>query len=153
VVQFHPGPPAAIVAPPHERRRLFVIGYPHRSVIASLSAVIALAFAGSAAASHDQFATFFTKFSFGPSSREAKGKIGSSTSKCVKGRKVKLIRQHNGNKKTLGADKANRKGHFDIRLSSGRVKNGKYYAKATKKSFDNGKKTCLSATSGSVGIS
>jgi hypothetical protein len=130
-----------------------VLGYPHRSVLASLAAVTALAFAGSAAASQNRFATFFTKFSFGPSSREAKGKIGSSTSKCVKGRKVKLIRQHNGNKTTLGADDANSKGHFDIKLSSGKVKNGKYYAKAPKKSFDNGKKTCLSATSGSVGIS
>jgi hypothetical protein len=128
-----------------------MIGY--RSLIASLAAVTALAFAGSAAASQNRFATFFTKFSFSPSSREAKGKIGSSTRKCVKGRKVKLIRKHNGNKKTLGADRANRHGKFDIKLSNRKVKNGKYYAKAPKKSFDNGKKTCLSATSGSVGIS
>jgi hypothetical protein len=151
-VQFHPGPPAAIVAHAHERRRLVVIGYPHRRLIASLAAVTALAFGGSAAASQTQFGTFFTKFVFGPSSREAKGTIESSKSKCFKARKVKLIRQHNGNKKTLGADNTNSDGKFDIELS-GKVKNGKYYAKATKKSFDNGKKTCLSATSGSVKIS
>jgi hypothetical protein len=130
-----------------------VIGYPHRSLIASLAAVTALAFAGSAAASQTQFATFFTKFNLAPSSHEAKGRIGSSKGKCVKGRKVKLIRQHHGNKTTLGADHANRKGHFDIRFSGGKVKNGKYYAKAPKKNFDNGTKTCLSATSGSVRIS
>ena len=99
--------------------------------------------------------TFFTKFKLerNSSSSEFKGKIDSSKSKCVKGRKVKLIRKHNGNKKTLGDDKTNSKGKFNIKLSTGNPKNGKYYAKAKKKKFDSDQKICLSETSGSVKIS
>jgi 5-hydroxyisourate hydrolase-like protein (transthyretin family) len=126
------------------------------SLTTSLALVTALALAGSAAAvSQTQFPTFFTKFKYekSSSSREFKGTIDSSKSTCVKGRKVKLIRKHNGNKKTLGADKTNSDGKFDIKLSNGQAKNGKYYAKATAKDFASGKKTCLSATSGSIKIS
>lgn len=126
-------------------------------LIPTLVAVAAFALAGSiAAASQTQFATFFTKFKVERTSsgkREFKGTIDSSKGKCVKGRKVKLIRQHNGNKTTLASDDANSNGNFDMKLSNGKVKNGKYYAKVKKKGFDNGTKTCLSATSGSIKIS
>ena len=114
-----------------------------------------LAIGASAAVAQTQFPTFFTKFKLerNSSSSEFKGKIDSSKSKCVKGRKVKLIRKHNGNKKTLGDDKTNSKGKFNIKLSTGNPKNGKYYAKAKKKTFESGQKTCLSETSGSIKIS
>ena len=111
-----------------------------------------LAIGASAAVRKSQFPTFFTKFKLerNSSSSEFKGKIDSSKSKCVKGRKVKLIRKHNGNKKTLGDDKTNSKGKFNIKLSTGNPKNGKYYAKAKKKKFDSDQKICLSETSGSI---
>jgi hypothetical protein len=114
-----------------------------------------LAIAASAAVAQSQFPTVFTKFKLerSSSSSEFKGKIDSSKSKCVKGRKVKLIRKHNGNKKTLGDDKTNSKGKFDIKLSTGNPKNGQYYAKAKKKEFDNGQKICLSVTSRTIKIS
>ncbi len=114
-----------------------------------------LAIGASAAVAQSQFPTFFTKFKLerNSSSSEFKGKIDSSKSKCVKGRKVKLIRKHNGNKKTLGDDKTNSKGKFNIKLSTGNPKNGKYYAKAKKKKFDSDQKICLSETSGSIKIS
>jgi hypothetical protein len=132
-----------------------VVGLRRYPIFASLS--IAFALVGMAAASSQtQFRTFFTSFKYERTSngkREFKGTIDSQKSKCVKGRKVKVIRQHNGNKATLGSDDANSNGHFDVKLPSSKVKNGKYYAKVKKKSFDNGKKTCLSATSGSIKIS
>jgi hypothetical protein len=112
--------------------------------------------AGAAAGAQTQFPTVFTQFKYERESsgkREFKGTIDSQKSKCVNGRKVKLIRQHNGNKSTLGSDDANSDGHFDIKLGSGKVKDGKYYAKVKKKGFDNGQKTCLSATSSSIKIS
>jgi hypothetical protein len=114
-----------------------------------------LVITASAAAAQTQFPTFFTKFKLerSSSSSEFKGAIDSSKSKCVNGRKVKLIRKHNGNKKTLGDDKTNSDGKFDIKLSTGNPKNGKYYAKATQKKFDNDQKVCLSVTSGSIKIS
>ena len=133
-----------------------MIGLRHRLIAISVS-VTALAFAvGATASSQTQFGTHFTKFKLERTSsgkREFKGTIASSKSKCVKGRKVKLIRKHNDNKKTLGSDGTNSDGKFDIKLGSGKLKNGKYYAKVKKKNFDNGKKTCLSATSGSIKIS
>jgi 5-hydroxyisourate hydrolase-like protein (transthyretin family) len=115
-----------------------------------------LAIAASAyAVTQTNFPTVFKKFEFekSSSSSDFKGKIDSQKGKCVKGRSVKLIRQHNGNKKSLGSDKTNGKGKFDIKLSTGHPKNGKYYAKAKKKDFDSGQKTCLSATSPAVKIS
>ena len=66
---------------------------------------------------------------------------------------MKLIRQHNGNKKTLGHDKTNGDGRFDIKLASGGLNDGKYYAKVKQKLFDSKQKTCLSVTSGSIKVS
>lgn len=114
-----------------------------------------VAIPATAVAAQTQFPTFFTKFKLerSSSSSEFKGQIDSSKSKCVKGRKIKLIRKHNGNTKTLGDDKTNSKGKFDVKLSTGKPNNGKYYAKAKKKKFDNDEKTCLSVTSGTIKIS
>lgn len=123
--------------------------------IAISASIAVLAFAASAAAGQSQYATFFTKFKLerSSSSSEFKGTIASSKGKCVKGRKVKLLRKHNGNTKKLGGDKTDSDGKFKIKLSSGKPKNGKYYAKAKKKSFDNDKKLCLAVTSGSIKVS
>lgn len=114
-----------------------------------------LVIGASAAIAQTQFPTHFTKFKLelNSSSSEFKGKIDSSKSKCVKGRKVKLIRKHNGNKKTLGDGKTNKKGKFDIKLSTGHPKNGQYYARVKKKKFDNGEKICLSVNSRTIKIS
>src|SRR6266480_5652615 len=98
-----------------------------RAAIAICAAIGIVAVPASAAAGQTQFATFFTKFKLerSSSSSEFKGTIDSSKGKCVKGRKIKLIRKHNGNKKTLGNDKTNSEGKFDIKLSTGNLKNGK----------------------------
>jgi hypothetical protein len=127
-----------------------------RLIAVSVSVAAFALGAGTAAGAQTEFHTFFTKFKYERESsgkREFKGTIDSPKSKCVNGRKVKLIRQHNGNKTKLGSDDANSDGHFDIKLSSGKVKDGKYYAKVKKKGFDSGTKTCLSAISGSIKIS
>ena len=126
-----------------------------RLLVAVGVATASLAIPAGAAAGQTQFATFFTRFKLerSSSSSEFKGTIDSSKGKCVKGRKVKLLRKHNGNTKTLGHDKTNGDGKFEIKLSTGRPSNGKYYSKVKKKQFDNGKKTCLSVTSGSIKVS
>jgi 5-hydroxyisourate hydrolase-like protein (transthyretin family) len=129
--------------------------WPEVKLRIALLVVGILAIGATAAVAQTQFPTHFTKFKLerNSSSTEFKGKIDSSKSKCVKGRKVKLIRKHNGNKKTLGDDKTNKKGKFDIKLSTGHPKNGKYYARVKKKKFDNDEKVCLSVNSGYIKIS
>ena len=70
----------------------------------------------------------------------------------MNGRQVKLFRKHNGSKKKLGSDKTNSKGKFSIG-TSGKVKDGSYYSKVSKKDFDSGKKVCEDVTSGKIKIS
>ncbi len=117
--------------------------------------VAALAVPAIASASTTQYPTFFTSFKLKSTSstRTFKGVIDSTKGKCVKKRKVKLIRTHNGNQHNLGTDKTGNGGKFAIEVPRSQVKNGKYFAKVKKLKFDSGKKVCKSRESGSIKIS
>jgi hypothetical protein len=130
----------------------------HRSntklVAAALAAALLALVATSAWAATTKYPTIFTEFKLQTSSSggKFKGQIDSTKSKCISKRQVKLFRKHNGNKKKLGGDKTNGKGKFSIGIS-GKLKNGSYYAKVSKKDFDSGKKICEDVTSGKIKIS
>jgi len=81
------------------------------------------------------------------------GKLSSQKGKCIKGRKVKLIRKHSGSKVKLGTDKSNNDGKWKIKIPRDQLKNGKYDANVKKKKFDNGQKVCLSVTSPTIKVS
>jgi 5-hydroxyisourate hydrolase-like protein (transthyretin family) len=120
-----------------------------RWIVAMLAAGLLAAGVGEAYAGTTKYPTSFVQFTLTQSSGTFSGKI-VSTSKCTKGRTVKLIRQHSGNQQTLGKDGTNSDGKFSISLSSGQVKKGTYYAKAKSKTYDNGQKVCQSAQSGTI---
>ena len=126
-----------------------------RYLAAVLAAAALAASVGGAYASTLKHPTRFVQFKLQTSSgnRTFSGQIDSSTSNCVKGRTVKLIRKSNGNQKTLGKDNTSSKGKFSIALSSGQVKNGSYYAKVGTKKYDNDQKECESAQSGTIKVS
>ena len=124
-------------------------------LIAALAALALLATAATAAlAATTKYPTVYTAFKLKTSSSggKFKGQIDSTKGKCVNERQVKLFRKHNGNKKKLGSDKTNSKGKFSIGIS-GKIKNGSYYSKVSKKKFDNGKKVCEDRTSPKIKIS
>jgi hypothetical protein len=128
-----------------------------RRIVAVLAAAVLAASVGGAYASTTTYKTRFVQFKLQTSSgkRTFSGQIDSSSSSstCVKGRSVSVIRKSNGNKQTLGKDKTSSKGKFSIALSSGQVKNGSYYAKVGSKKYDSGKKECGSAQSGTIKVS
>jgi hypothetical protein len=126
----------------------------NRWMVALLAAVVT-AGVGQAFASTTTYKTRFVQFKLEKSSgkRTFSGQIDSSSSSCLKGRTVKVIRKHNGETDTLGKDSTGSKGKFSISLSSGQVKNGSYYAKVGSKKFDNGKKECGSAQSATIKVS
>ena len=131
------------------------LGHPNTKLIAALAAVALLALVATTAwAATTKYPTIFTEFKLKTSSSggKFKGQIDSTKSKCVNGRQVKLFRKHNGNQKKLGSDKTDSKGKFSIDIS-GKLKNGSYYSKVSKKDFDNGKKVCEDVTSGKIKIS
>jgi hypothetical protein len=117
-------------------------------------ALVALT-AGASAASTTNYATVFTSFKLKKDSSGGtfKGYIDSPKGKCVKSRTIKLIRKHNGNKDTQGSDKTGNGGKFAIELPKSQIKNGTYYAKAKKKTFDSGQKVCTAHESFSIKIS
>jgi len=128
---------------------------PHTKLIAAVAAIALLAMVASAAlAATTKYPTVYTAFKLKTSSSGGtfKGQIGSTKGKCVNKRQVKLFRKHNGNKKKLGGDKTNSKGKFSIAIS-GKLKNGSYYSKVSKKKFDNGKKVCEDRTSPKIKVS
>ena len=124
-----------------------------RWIVAMLVAGLLATGVGEAYASTINYPTGFVRFALTQSSGKFSGKIVSGTSKCTKGRTVKLIREHSGNKQTLGKDGTNSDGKFSISLSSGQIKNGTYYAKAKSKTYDNGQKVCQSGRSGTITFS
>jgi hypothetical protein len=128
---------------------------PNTKLIALAAAVALLAIVASTAlAATTKYPTIFTEFKLKASSSQGKfkGQIDSTKGKCVNGRQVKLFRKHNGSKKKLGSDKTDGKGKFSIGIS-GKLKDGSYYSKVSKKDFDNGKKVCEDVTSGKIKIS
>ncbi len=133
-----------------------------RLIVAALAGVLVTAALGAGIASAGgpaiEYVTGFDSFKVSVSTKngvKASGKVDSTESECVGGRKVKLIRKRNGKKKTLGSDKTNDKGKFKIHSSS--AKNGKYWGVITKKSLspaDTGQdRVCIKETSGSVKVS
>ena len=127
---------------------------PNTKLIAALAAVAVLAMVATTAWAATKYPTVFTEFKLETSSSggKFKGQIDSTKGKCVNKRQVKLFRKHNGKKKKLGSDKTNSKGKFSIDIS-GKLKDGSYYSKVSKKDFDNGKKVCEDVTSGKIKIS
>ena len=128
-----------------------------KRIAAVLAVALLAASVGGAYASTTTYKTRFVQFKLQTSSgkRTFSGQIDSSSSSstCVKGRSVSVIRKSNGNKQTLGKDKTSSKGKFSISLSSGQVKNGTYYAKAKTKKYDSDQKVCKSAQSGTIKVS
>jgi hypothetical protein len=108
-------------------------------IVAAL--VMGLATAG-AHAGQGASPTFFTNFE--RESGKFWGKIDSAKGKCVKGRKIILIRKRNGEKKSVGSDKTNDNGKFSI--EDGGANAGSYFAKA------DGTGDCQAAKSVSVSI-
>jgi 5-hydroxyisourate hydrolase-like protein (transthyretin family) len=119
-----------------------------RWIVVMLAAGLLAAGVGEAYAGTTKYPTRFVQSTL--SSGKFSGKIDSTTGKCTKGRTVKLIREHSGNKQTLGKDATNSDGKFSISLPGGQVKKGTYYAKAKSKTYDNGQKVCQSARSGTI---
>ena len=130
---------------------------PLRATLAALAVGALAAPAALAGLQQEQFPTQFTKYEYKVSNGEAtfKGKIDSADSGCVKGRKVKLIRKHNGNEKKLGDDKADSKGKFSIDGGSFPPKDGKYYAEVKEITIGSGENEaiCLAKTSASIKLS
>jgi len=117
------------------------------TISAALCALL-IAAGPAGAGSTTDYPTFFVKFRF--SSGQFSGKIDSSKGKCVKDRKIVLLRKKNGDKKKLGSDKTNDKGKFKIG-TGGNPKNGKYFAKADAENV--GSDTCGGEKSAKVEIS
>ena len=126
------------------------------AAILAASAVLALG-AGVASAGTTKYPTEFTSFglSLSTSGGTFSGKLGSPKKRCVKKRKVTLVRKKSGKSHKVGSDKTNEKGKFKIRLSVSELEDGTYLAKAPKKKYEkNGNKTvCLRAKSGTVTVS
>ena len=99
--------------------------------------------------------TRFTRFKFiaKASGGKFKGRIASDTRKCVRGRRVKLIRSRHGSRHEVGQDRTSRRGSFAIRLSGSQAKRGGYYARVTKRKVASGHVVCGSARSTSIRIS
>jgi 5-hydroxyisourate hydrolase-like protein (transthyretin family) len=153
----NPGSPTRFASsyPPPGGVRVVLVKSRSTRLIAAVAAVALLAIVASTAwAATTKYPTVFTQFKLKTSSSggKFKGQIDSTKGKCVNSRQVKLFRKHNGNKTKLGSDKTNSKGKFSIGVS-GKLKNGSYYSKVSKKKYDNGKKVCEDVTSGKVKIS
>jgi hypothetical protein len=102
-----------------------------------------------------RYPTHFTRFKFiaRSSGGTFKGRISASTSKCVRGRSVKVIRRHHGGHHTVGQDRTGAAGKFAIKLSASRARNGRYYARVTKKKLRSGEGVCEAERSRSIRIS
>ena len=98
------------------------------AVVAALAFVAAVAVPTGALAGGKQYPTFYTKFKYVLKNGDSKfkGQIDSTKGNCIKDRKVVLYLKKNGNKKKLGGDHTNNKGHFDIDLGKAKAKKGTY---------------------------
>jgi len=122
-----------------------------RSLVALL--LVALIVPALALASGPQFPTFFTSKTFKASASKLvfKGTLGSPEEKCIKGRKAKLIRKHNGNKKTLASDESDSSGDFKLKVENPPLE-GKFYGLIQQKKLNQGG-VCLEKQTGSLTIS
>ena len=114
----------------------------------SVLLVPALAFAGG-----PQFPTVFTSLTFKASSSKVvfKGTLASAEEKCIKGRKAKLIRKHNGDKKALASDQSDGDGKFKLKVENPPVE-GKFYGLIKQKKLNDGS-VCLEKKTASLTIS
>jgi hypothetical protein len=102
-----------------------------------------------------RYPTHFTRFKFiaRTSGGKFQGRIGAPTSKCVRDRRVRLIRVRHGDRHTVGQDTTSATGQFAIRLSGSKAKNGRYYGRVPKATFDSGHTVCEGARSRAITVS
>ncbi len=121
--------------------------------LAALMAVAGLATGATALAAQDEFPTRLVAFEIKAGSGKVtmKGTLGSAEERCIKGRKVKLIREQGGDKQTLGKDESGKHGDFKVATDT-KPKEGKYYGKVKEKTLGDGddKQVCLERVSASV---
>ena len=100
-----------------------------------------------------QAPTVFTALKFKASASKVvfKGTLGSPEEKCIKGRKAKLIRKHNGNKKTLAKDQSDSAGDFKLKVEDPPTQ-GKFYGLIKQAKLNNGV-VCLEKQTASLTIS
>jgi hypothetical protein len=122
-----------------------------------LTAVVAAALtpALALAGGQQQFPTQFQQLKFKASVSKIvfSGTLASAEDSCLKGRKAKLIRKHNGNTKTLASDKSDKHGDFKMEVTDPPVQ-GKFYGKIKQKTIGSGagKIICLERETASVTI-
>lgn len=111
------------------------------TVLAMLTALVAVAPGASAAANQDVLTFVHIERAF-PTFH---GKIDSPDQRCVRGRTVKLFeaRKH-GDDVLLGADQATAKGHWKVKIAAG---SGAYYAKVPRLQSRSRHLACTAATS------
>ena len=119
------------------------------AVIVTAALVPAVALAGG----QRQFPTVFSALTFKASASKVvfKGTLGSPEEKCIKGRKAKLIRKHNGDKKTLASDESDSDGDFKLKVEDPPVE-GKFYGLIKQKKLNDGD-VCLEKQTASLTIS
>jgi hypothetical protein len=71
----------------------------------------------------------------------------------VRDRRVRLIRVRHGDRHTVGQDTTSATGQFAIRLSGSKAKNGRYYGRVPKATFDSGHTVCEGARSRAITVS
>lgn len=102
-----------------------------------------------------QFPTRFSKLELKGNSEKLvfSGTLASGEEKCIKGRKAKLLRKHNGKTKTLGSDESDKGGDFKIKVTDPPTE-GKFYGVIKQKTIGSGdsKIVCLERETGSISI-
>jgi hypothetical protein len=119
--------------------------------IAGLTALLAAG--GAVAGLVQQFPTGFQSLTFKANSSKVvfKGTLGSPDEKCIKGRKAKLIRKHDGDKKTLASDESDSDGKFKLKVENPPLE-GKFYGLIKQKKLNDGT-ACLEKQTASLTIS
>ena len=102
-----------------------------------------------------RYRTRFTRFKVvaRSSGDTFKGRIASPAARCVRGRRVSLIRRRHGAQRAVGRDRTSRRGSFAIRLSKSEAKSGRYHARVARRSLASTHTVCESASSRSIRIS
>jgi hypothetical protein len=122
--------------------------------LTAATAFVTLAFAGTAsAASTDVFLDGFAPHYFfgkkAPNAYNIYGRLESSKSKCVVGRKVTAYRVETGPDTEMGTDTSDSNGGWSVMVDSADLTDGDYYAKAAKRVLHDGT-TCSGGRSENV---
>jgi hypothetical protein len=125
--------------------------------VGAVALIAAIAIPSGALAGGKQYPTFYTKFKYVLKNGDSKfkGQIDSTKGGCIKDRKVVLYLKKNGNKKKLGGDHTNNKGHFDIDLGKAKAKKGTYVSQVNQAKIGNSgnKNICLEQKSPTLKLS